>query len=386
MSAAAGPEIENRRRVTTAFLLGWALSETLGHLRRGTRRSTKGISAPDYSPRLSVSDGSLEKSADAFLLSANRLVQFYGELGYESPSDASAVTQMVRELPAKLTLWMEGGGEQFLSSHALRDLLNAWSLQVWARLNAESASAARAFSAGISLADTYWYQRPPSRRPKDQELSAENWRRLLSRFRLATIRRRLDTIRQDLPPYVAAVVSRHLDAWSIGEKLGYSDDELALVHRPKQSAPLKPEDETRIQQALERQVQNWSVMLFGLREATTFLTGRDRMRIALVRRLGLFLVLLVTALLLAAVAAYLGLFLSETLFPFLLQALRVKESGVGDWLAVASVLWTVLIAVPVPFILRSVFQGTRTLQSWLHDTLTVRAIARRTFVRWDRYL
>jgi hypothetical protein len=314
------------------------------------------------------------------------LAQFYAQLDFESTADASPITRLVRELPGKLAAWMEGGEEPFYSPHELRELLNAWSLQVWARLNAESAAAARAFSAGMSLADTYWYQRPPARRPKDRELSAENWRRLLSRYRLTTICRRLATIESDLPPYVVAVVSRHLARWSIGEELGYSAGRVARIANSKQSAPLKPEDEARLQQALERQAQNWSTMLFGLREATAFLTARDRFRIGLVRRFGLFVVLLLTALLLVAISAYLGLFLSATLFPFLLQALRLKESGVGDWLAVASLLWTVLIAVPVPFVLRSIFQGTRTIQIWLNDTLTIRAIAGRTFVPWDKYL
>jgi hypothetical protein len=45
-----------------------------------------------------------------------------------------------------------------------------------------------------------------------------------------------------------------------------------------------------------------------------------------------------------------------------------------------------LIAAPVPLILRAIFQATRTLQQWLDDQLMIYFIDRRTAVAWDRYL
>ncbi len=378
------------RLVTTAFLLGWSVSVTLGYLRRGVRRATKkSIPAADYAPRLVASDGSIDKASDGLILSADRIVQYYKSLAFEPESQVSPLTQKIYELPPEIYAWLAGASEKFYPARELRELLNAWSLQVWARLDAASADSARAFTAGLSLADTYWYQRPPFRRPKitpDNQLSEENWRRLLSPFRLTVARRRLSTLADYLPPYVVAVISHHLQWWSIGCALGYENDRLAYIPDCKQTAPLKPEDEQKLQDALARQMQNWETMLFGLREATSYLHPRDIFLIDASRRLGLFITLLIVALGLVGITVEVGYLFATTWLPVALQVLNQRQAGVSDWLGIVSFLWTILIAAPVPFVLRSLFQATRSIQLWLDDTLKVYFIAQRTYVPWDRYM
>ena len=375
--------------ITTAFLLGWSISELLGHVRKGMRPSAKAKADADYSARLVVSNGAPEKETDAFMLAAQRIVQFYQQLGFEPGEHVSTFTEMINALPGQARDWVEGKTAKFYSQGELRELLNEWSLQVWARLEGISAESARAFNSGMSLADTYWYMRLPTRRPvgsKSGKLSEENWTRLLSKYRLEVERSRLRGLQNYLPRYVADVIYRHLEEWSIGTELKYQDNKLVRVKGSKKADDLRLEDETRLQRNLERQAQNWEAMLFGLREATTFLHARDRWLIRIGRWVGLFVAQLLTALLLFANAAVVGYLLSISLLPVLLRFLNERQAGIGDLVTVVSLLWTVLIAVPVPIILRAAYQFTRGAQRWLDDQLTIYFIARRTYVVWDRYL
>lgn len=146
----------DRSEVRVAFLLGWAVSQTLGYLRKGAR-PTPGASArpADYAPRLVVSDGVADKSTDAFVLAAQRVVQFYRALEFEDADSASPLTAAVNHLPQELEAWLSGQSPKFYDPHELRELLNSWSLQVWARLGGASVDGLRAFTAGMSLADTF---------------------------------------------------------------------------------------------------------------------------------------------------------------------------------------------------------------------------------------
>ncbi len=288
-----------------------------------------------------------------------------------------------------MSIGLRGKSTQFYTQRELRELLNSRSVLVWARLNAESAEAARAFTAGMSLADTYWYLRLPRQRPKGikpGQLRQEDWRRLLSKYRLDIERSRLHSLADYLPRYVIAVLSKQLQAWSVGTQLVYRDGKLQRDDKLKDSPELKPDDEAKLYQALARQVQNWEAMLFGLRGASTFLWASDRFWIPLWRRAGLFVVLLATAILLVIFTGAIGYVLTIGPLPLLLQFLTQKNAGISDYLAVVGLLWTALIAVPVPLVLRAVYQGTRELQQRLDDWLMVRYITKRTYVPWDNYL
>ena len=383
-------EKSDSTRVRSAFLLGWSVSETLGRLRKGARPSPQ-PSAPsaDNAPRLLVADGTVDKPADAFEFAAQRIVQFYQELGFEEDDKASPLTKEINALPKKIENWLGGKSIDFYTQVALRDLLNDWSLQVWARLDSESADSARAFTSGMSLADTFWYLRLPKQRPKElkpEQSKQEDWRRLLSKYRLDVERSRLQGLADSLPRYVADVICRELGEWSIGTQLVYRGGQLVRDPHAKKSPKLKPEDEEKLYQALERQTQSWEAMLFGLREATTFLWASDPWRIRLGRWAGLFFSQLVTAAILLFVFGAVILILALIPIPLLLQFLVQQQAGISDWLAVLTLLWTVFIAVPLPIVLRAAFQFTRGAQEWLDERLTTRLIVDRTYVPWDRYM
>ncbi len=376
-------------RVTAAFLLGWSVAETLGHLRRGTRPPSQSVARPpDYTPRLVVSDGAVEKAPEAFAFAAQRVVQIYRELGFEPDDKASELTKEIYALPLKTRDWLSGASPHFYEPRALRDLLNAWSLQVWARLDAVSAASARAFTAGMSIADTFWYLRPPQPRSqgKAARASQEDWRRLLSESRLEAERSRLQNLRAGLPRYTVPVVQRHLKKWSIGGKLFYQGEQLVIGKRSPEPVALKPKDEVKLQRALARQMQNWDAMLFGWRDATTFLGKWDMRWIRIGRWAGLFGTILAVSVFLLILLAAVGYFLTVYALPIVLQFLDAKQAKVSEWVTVVNLLWTALIAVPVPFVLRQVFQATRGIHQWLDDQLTIFFIARQTYVSWDRYL
>ena len=376
-------------RVRTAFLLGWSISETLGRLRKGVRPSPR-PSAPttDNAPRLGVSDGTVDKATDAFEFAVQRIVQFYRELAYEKEDDVSPLTKEINALPGKIRAWLEGKTTSFYSQGELRELLNDWSLQVWARLDGESADCARAFTSGMSLADTFWYLRQPKQRPKGlkpAQSKQEDWRRLLSKFRLDVERSRLQGLADHLPRYVATVIRKELEEWSVGTQLVYRGNTLVRDENVKKSPDLKPEDEEKLYQALERQTQNWEAMLFGLREATTFLWAGDRWLIMFWRRVLLFFVLLATAVLLVVASIAISYFFAFNLNPLLRPILTQQEIKVSDWVAIIGLLWTILVALPMPLVLRAVYQGTRDIQQRLDEWLTVSYITRRTYVPWDYY-
>jgi hypothetical protein len=133
-------------------------------------------------------------------------------------------------------------------------------------------------------------------------------------------------------------------------------------------------------------MEKWDAMLFGLREATTYLHTSDRRWITVLRIGGLTLMLFATALVLGILALVVSLYLSVNVLPVVVQFLNDRQAKVSEWLTLFNLLWTLLIAAPVPFVLRQFFQGTRGFHQWLDEQLTIWFIARRTYVPWDRFL
>ncbi|MBI5649768.1 MAG: hypothetical protein HZC40_04865 [Chloroflexi bacterium] len=372
-------------RVRIAFLLGWSVSELHGRLRKGVRPMPRqSARATESAPRLDVADGEIEKFTDAFVFTAQRVARFFHALEFETPAHALPLSQEIFALPENARAWL-AGARKFYTPRELRDLLNAWTMHVWAQLDAASPASAQAFTAGMSLADTYWYLRLPARRPA-RAPSGESWQRLLSKFRLDVERTRLASLEKHLPAYVAPVIRNQLRAWSIGTDLVYRDGKLMRDPTTKNAATLTPEDETHLQNALEKQTSEWSNLLFEWRTATSYLRDADRRWIVIGRRVGLFGVLLITTFALALFAVWIAIFLSVSVLPGLFTFLNQKQPGLGDWLGIVNFLWTLLIAAPAPLILRAIFQATRTLQQWLDDQLMIYFINRRTAVTWNRYL
>ncbi len=372
-----------------AFLLGWTVSELLGHLRKGVRPAQSAPITEDYAPRIIPSNGAVDKPADAFVFAAHRLIQFWRQTGFEKDEKTSALNLEIYVLPNQIRAWLNGEEKTFYSAGQFRTLLNEWSLQVWARLNGVSADCARAFSEGMSLADTYWYMRLPTRRPKElsaAQMREEDWRTLLSRYRLDVEGSRLKGLDRHLPRYVSRIIRNHLNEWSIGTELYYEGSRLKRSRHRKKAVELARDDEKDLQRALGRQMENWEAMLFGFREAETFLPIRDQRLVRIARWMGLLVVFLLTAFFLLLVSALIGFFAGAALLPQVNQSLTGKEVEVSDWLSVVSLLWTILFVTVIPIVLRAAYRFTRDAHQWIHDWLMVFFITRRTLVKWDRYL
>lgn len=405
--------------VRQAFLLGWTLAETLGRLRSGARPYRRSPPGDDYAPRLNVSENEPGSSGRAFWSAVRRLLALAGALGLlqDKADQRDTWEQSLRALPLQIEQAEAQGDSQYTTPAALRETLDRWSLAAQAQLNGRSPHTGRALTSGASLADTCWYARPPRRpsgaelrRPRAERLkeamalprqrpSAEDWRRLLSYYRLHSECVRVNSLRSVLPVYVPDVLIRHLRAWAIGEML-YYDDRSQLRRRPWRQSPafqmwlprrmrrqyrsptLLPEDEIALLQALKQQETRWRQMLFGLRRPEDFMRRRDLITVTLWRWLLLLLLLAGIGLAVGLLLYALGLIVAAAVWPAF-QAL-MHGAGLGDWL---KVITTGLGWLSVLGLLgKALFQWTRKAQSVINRWLMVRAIARRTLVPWNRVI
>ncbi len=391
-----------------AFRLGWTATELLGRLRKGVRPFQSRVRHDEaYAPRLSVSDGRPANKAEAFELTAHRLVDLAEALDLwpEPPPEAF---REARRLPDEIERWLRGAQVRDMTPAALRRLLNEWSLEVWSMLEARDDKLARAFVAGMSLADTYWYLRRPARAAAvDRRLAQEDWRRLLSLYRLDAERGRLQGLADELPDGVADVIRSHLRHWSIGTELYYDKEgrlrrlawpyrrshPLGLLHRWRpitRSPELAPADERAIQDALERQALTWHALLFGLRKPESYLYARERQMVMWAARgLAFFLLLGLiggAAIVLVSVAA---VWLGGVAVPSLFNAMQdtVAQATTTGWNDLLKLISSLLAAIgafvaiirPLPGWLWTLYKGIR-------HRLVVYLVAVRTRVDWDREL
>jgi len=440
MSMGTGAEIPveeaavSSSRAALAFRLGWVLAEAMGRLRHGVRPPSP---LPDddprssdlYAPRLTVGEGTLERSREAFWFAARRLILFAEALGLTFDTE-DEVARAIRRLPEDVYLWLSGVNATFYTPAELRELLNHWALDVWAQLSAQDDALARALTFGTSLADTYWSvvkpRKPPPaelHRPRAERIHEllnppsplpqkrkkrrgppppprSDWRGLLSHYRLMVEYGRVQALEGQLPPYVGDVLQRHLRHWSIGQELYYTPRGelrrqaflvrpshrlgwLATWRRSRRSPELLPEDEIIIYDALEKQEQRWRGMVYGLREPTTYLWFWDEVLIRVLGWVLLAAVLLPLVFLIGFMLEIAALLMAHFV-PALLVWATQTGAGFKEW-------WTVLVFVlgllpPLAMLIRGGFQSTRELQKRIHYQLTAWRIARRTLVPWDRQL
>jgi hypothetical protein len=417
-------------QVVTALRLGWAIAELLGRLRQGARpyHSTRRSSDvdPDAVPRLVVGDGVVKGGGASFWFTAQRIVAFYDVLAPVKPENEDSDTHVIRQMPEVIRQWLTGQREDFFTVPELRDLLNRWSMMIWARLNARGDELARALTLGMSLADTHYYMRKPERRRR--HFSQEDWRTLLSTYRLDVERGRLESLKPHLPPYVSDVLQSHLRQWSIGNELEVGPDGqlrrrtflfrrshslgllswhiseekwrdvsilFRLTHplgffkafrRPYRSPEIAPEQEAALQEALRQQVKRWEGLLFGLREPISYLYRSDRRRIVWLMRALVFIVIVVV------VGVPLGLGVvrvagqaATSLITALLYRMQEAGAQVSDWLALAKLLLGLLTSLGASLTgLGILFRFLRWLYRAINHRLTVYFIARRMLVPWDR--
>jgi hypothetical protein len=391
-----------------AFRLGWTVAELLGRLRKGQRPMQERARHDEaYAPRLSVSDGRPANQAEAFALTARRLVDLATALDLW-PEPLPEKFQQVRRLPDEIERWLQGAQVRDMTPAGLRRRLNEWSLEVWSRLEARDDGLARAFVAGMSLADTYWYLRRPARAAGvDRRLAEEDWRRLLSIYRLDAERGRLQGLADDLPEDVAGVIRSHLRQWSIGTELYYDDEgrlrrlawpfrrshPLGILHRwrkVKRSPELPPADERAIQTALERQAQTWHSLLFGLRKPESYLYARERQVVMwLARGLAFFLLLGLLGGLAIVLVSLAAVWVGGVAVPSLFKAMQdtVAQATTTGWNDLLKLISSLLAAIGAfVAIIRPLPGWLWTLYKQIRHLLIVNLVARRTLVDWDREL
>lgn len=418
--------------VLNALRLGWILSELLGRIRKGARPPAQQPDDPDYAPRLTVGEGTTRRSRTGLLFAAHRLLALSVALDVRC-DDAPSLQALVDGSPPALERWLNGEQDRFLTPAQLRDVLEAWSLRVWAQLNARSEAAGLAFTLGTSLADTYWYLRKPAQRPQSCPRQ-EDWRELLLVYRLDVDRKRLETLRPHLPEYVVTILQLHLNQWSIGSELYRNADGrltrlprllrvshpigiltwsvksdtwwqrsrrfrlthplgyLRVFRRPNRSPELTAEEEIQLQDNLARQADIWSSLIFGMRTPTSYLESRDRLWIRLLTWGGVLLALLGLGLVFRWLYVLLSPMLAVGLSPLTPQIesvvtafLRAPADGVADWVAVAVQLIPILSGLIA--LLIGTYRWTLRFYSGWNDRLTSWfVVRRRTLVPWDRQL
>ena len=173
------------RQVQQALSLGWTLAEILGRWRRGITPPRKAKA----SDRLSFSSHEVLPGDELGMAAQRALVLAQGlKLAVPQPGEDSEVT--LASLPNLVYAYMADPKAHPLPGvQTVRPVLEAWSRSAWIALAARSQTLATAFSLGGSLADTFWYMRPPENR--DFTLKQESWHTLLRPERLNKERDRL---------------------------------------------------------------------------------------------------------------------------------------------------------------------------------------------------
>lgn len=411
--------------VVNALRLGWTLAELLGRIRKGARPPAQRPRRPDYAPRLTPGHGAVERSSTGLVFTAHRLLALAEALDVRCADDPQLQAR-IEELPTAIERWLAGYEHDFYTPAQIRQLLEHWSLRVWAQLNARSDAAVLAFTLGMSLADTYWYLRKPAQRPKEG-VSEEDWTRLLSVYRLAVERDRLETLRPHLPDYLVTTLQSHLNHWSIGTELEREADGtlqrvpfyartshplgwrispaawasapslyrlthfwgyLSAFQRPNRVPDLTADEEIALQENLERQAEVWRSLIFGLRPPSGYLQPADRISIRFLNvgcAIGLVLVFGIALAVMARVIATWLVPLAARLLPGLADLEAAPDSEVRAWLALLLQIVPGIGALGVLGL--ALYRGGRWIyQQWTDFVASWLFVRRRTLKRWDHGL
>jgi len=226
-------------RVLTAARLGWLTVEAFGRLRQYTRSGRKPKEHQgDATRRFDFSDRTLSKH-DALLLATDQLRHTTGKLNLKISELPFPSHDELDRSPGEIDL------------DALQGALDDWSTQVWVALSTEDEVGGRSFTYGGSLADTYWHA---------EVLGTERFANLLRAPRLEYIAARFEGIADHLPPYTAPVLHHTLYKWRVQEQI----------------EKLDPASKKQVLKRLESQAKVWHDLLFGSRNAESYLTAGDR--------------------------------------------------------------------------------------------------------------
>lgn len=235
----------NEIDILTAAQLGWLVVETFGRLRK-SRRSIKASKTQKAGQirRFAFSDNELT-SLDELSWSVAQLNHRVGRFK----------TIKLPPLPLARGHKLERLLVEEFDMDALYEKWDGWSKQVWGLLTIENGVMGQAFTAGGSLADTYWHTIMVW--SDEKEVAT-----LLSPGRLGRIAVRFEIIAQShqpFPTHFANVVGYSLHKWC--------------------DVSWKEVDKDKLKDRLEAQQEVWRDLLFGRRSAESYLTPEDYRRI-----------------------------------------------------------------------------------------------------------
>jgi hypothetical protein len=236
---------EPTNRVLVAVQLGWLSVESFGLLRRYARHGKP--------PSLEKTDASRQFNF------TERAPNLYEQLLISLHSLRATAAQVVPDwpppIPADPLDLLEAVKADKGSLDRYWGEFERWSWEVWNTLQIRNPLIGQAFTCGGDLAATYWYP---------QGAGADKLAETLRSHRLRYVAERVDDLAENLPDRAAQVIHHGLDRWSIGEMVKGMD----------------ADGQKRALERLEAQVKVWRDLLFGLRQAGSYLRARDRRRVA----------------------------------------------------------------------------------------------------------
>jgi len=260
-------------------------------------------------------------------------------------------------------------------------------MQAWALLLARNELAARAFSYGASIGDTFWFMRRPNA-AQLAESERETWVGLLRPARLTEQSERIGELEAHLSPYVALTLKHGLLKWGVaGQLRRYARAGAGAGNKPV----LQPDIERKLFSALSSQTRIWRSIILGERTPESYLEPRDLSWIGLLH---------------AAAFTVLAAFILFFLFLFIWVAVglagpiffrsvwdaivTLQPTGQSPTLSLKDIISSLTILTALLATLwaagRWVFEQQFGLYAWLGKQIRQQFIQRRTYVAWDRDL
>ena len=349
------PDPNQEHSVLPAMQLGWLAVESFGLLRRYVRFGrAPAAQSDDAGRRFNFTERELNLY-EQLMVSLQRLEATAAQLTPNHPPP----------IPKDRQAWVSGLKADKAALDGAWGQFENWSRDAWHMLLMQDPLAGQAFACGGDLADTYWYA---------QGTGAGKLAEMLRSYRLEYLAERVKDLAAYLPEHAARAILNSLERWSIGETV----------------KELDKKGQDRLLERLEAQIKVWRDLLFGLRQANSYLTVRDQRRVhwqSVAASAGLVL--------LVALAAWLAVLLLAGLGRSLMGStmkLPLDTSKVGsDVLAYLSNWqnWSALLATAssVLAVLTGVVKG---LSGWLwafylncRQALTLRRIQQRTYRAYD---
>lgn len=391
---------QNDSAYLSAFQLGWTLVEILGRRAHGMRfpKTTSGDTqtagqTKNYYSRLSISTGrGKDNKTDQFRSAVYRWNALAWSLGLitKETTDEDPIKAPLEIL--KHTVAAQSGG-QLPPLAELRALLQQWGLRAHARLAAQDVRLGLALVAGGSLADTYWYWLPPTDPPTQKKSRDKSWQQLLAHYRLFELRRRVLSLKDALPPYMSAVLHKHLRHWEIGQALFYTKrGTLRRKHKPwwwfritAKSPPaiisqLAYPDEREIHATLGKQASQWADLVLGWKSPEQFLSYSDYCILD-----GIYVLTIAAGALVAAVA------LLGTMYAWAWITISLVGPALSDVLSSGNLKDRLLLLSTISgwfgtwyLMGKAIVKGIAHVANSIKEWLTAQIIARRTLVSWNR--